>query len=760
MGHRGTGRRAWSPRWRREGVVVGEERRSVAEGMTKAAVPTGYNRLVPLSVLQEIFGFDSFRPGQEEVIRAVLDGRDTLAVMPTGGGKSLCYQVPALMQDSLTVIVSPLISLMKDQVDSLLQSSVAGAATLHSGLAPEERWEVERRVRSGEIKMLYVAPERLRSLEFVLALRRAGVGLFVVDEAHCISEWGHNFRPDYLFLPRAVRDLGSPPVLALTATATPRVRQDILRSLKMRSPEVVVTSFNRPNLTYRVLSANKKEHKLPRILDVIRASPPPGIVYATTRKECEELADSLRRSGVDAAAYHAGMGAADRASVQERFMTDELSVVVATIAFGMGVDKPNVRFVIHSSVPGSLPAYIQESGRAGRDGDPSECVVLYRAADLGRRKRLVTVNAAGEDEVSSFFRALAGVGSGERVNVPPGSLAALGGVDPEAAGIVLGSLEESGLVSRGYDLWAEVEVRRLEEEPGELREEVAAVHAALPGSGAVGLPELARRAGLRPAVVQGALYRMMVDGIAEIIPRGSLVDVRLKATSLDAESRREIAGRLKNRAKTAYAQIRDVETYAGLETCRREHLLRHFGDMEPVAPCAGCDVCLGEAERPAPQPLAATTTPVSGAAGDTPVDAALFERLRAWRGEKAREQRVPAYVVLHNSHLEEISARKPRTIHELGAIKGVGLRRAARYGEELLALVRGEEATLAAGEDGAVGNGAGGYGAHLESAATLLRSGRGADAIPELARALELGGEDARRDVDALLGKITDDREP
>ena len=249
---------------------------------------------MPHNVLKEIFGFDSFRPGQEEVIRAVLEGKDTLAVMPTGGGKSLCYQIPALMQESLTVIVSPLISLMKDQVDSLLQSSVADAATLHSGLSPEERWEVERRVRTGEVKMLYVAPERLRSLEFVLSLRRAGVGLFVVDEAHCISEWGHNFRPDYLFLPRAVRDLGNPPVLALTATATPRVRKDILRSLKMRSPEVVVTSFNRPNLTYRVLPAKEKKHKLPRILDVIRSCPPPGIVYGTTRKECEELAAELR----------------------------------------------------------------------------------------------------------------------------------------------------------------------------------------------------------------------------------------------------------------------------------------------------------------------------------------------------------------------------------------------------------------------------------------------------------------------------------
>jgi len=708
-------------------------------------------------VLKEIFGFDSFRPGQEEAIRAVLEGRDTLAVMPTGGGKSLCYQVPALMQESLTVIVSPLISLMKDQVDSLIQSSVAEAATLHSGLSPEERWEVERGVRMGEIKMLYVAPERLRSLEFVLSLRRAGVGLFVVDEAHCISEWGHNFRPDYLFLPRAVRDLGSPPVLALTATATPRVREDIVRSMKMRSPKVVVTSFNRPNLTYRVLSAKEKKHKLPLILDVIRGTSPPGIVYATTRKECEELAASLRRSGVDAAAYHAGMPAAERTDVQERFMTDELSVVVATVAFGMGVDKPNVRFVIHSSVPGSLPAYLQESGRAGRDGEKAECVILYRSADLGRRKRLVTLGTAGEEEVGTFFRALSGVENGGRANVPPNSLSALGGVDQEAAGIVLGSLEESALIHRGYDLWAEVEVHRLEEEQVGLREEVAAVYAALPGSGTIGLPELARRAGVRPAVAQGALYRMMVDGTAEIIPRGSVVDVRLKASALDGRSRRAIAARLKNRARAAYAQIRDVEAYANLTTCRREYLLRHFGDTEEVAPCAGCDVCLGEADRlemssaisaqegssaPAARDLAH-----SGAASSDGMDPALFERLKSWRAEQARRQRVPAYVVLHNSHLEEIAARKPRTIEELGTIKGVGLRRAARYGEEIIALVRDE------GHDGAPG-GPADYRTHLEAAEHHLRAGSGAEAVPELVRALELGGDEARSAVNELL-KLT-----
>ncbi|MCA1737644.1 MAG: RecQ family ATP-dependent DNA helicase [Actinobacteria bacterium] len=463
------------------------------------------------------------------------------------------------------MIVSPLISLMKDQVDSLLQSSVEAAATLHSGLSPEERWEVEKRIRTGEIRMLYVAPERLRSLEFVLTLRRSGVSLFVVDEAHCISEWGHDFRPDYLFLPRVVKDLGSPPVLALTATATPRVRKDILRSLHMRDPEVVVTSFNRPNLTYRVLSAREKKHKLPLILDVIRKNPPPGIIYATTRKECEELAASLRSAGINAAHYHAGLGAAERSEVQERFMTDELDVVVATIAFGMGVDKPNVRFVVHANAPGSLPAYIQEAGRAGRDGEPSECVVLYRGADLGRRKGFITRDAAGPDKVEALFRGLSRAASGGRVNVPPASLGSLGGVEPELAGVLLGGLEETELLSRGYDLWGDLEVRRVDEElaapggpDGEVREEVVRVHASLPGEGGtISLPELARRAGVRPVVAQTALFKLMADGSVEAVPRGSLADIRLKKESLDEGSRRSIASRLKRNRDPLRPRSRD-----------------------------------------------------------------------------------------------------------------------------------------------------------------------------------------------------------
>jgi ATP-dependent DNA helicase RecQ len=257
-------------------------------------------------------------------------------------------------------------------------------------------------------------------------------------------------------------------------------------------------------------------------------------------------------------------------------------------------------------------------------------------------------------------------------------------------------------------------------------------------------------------VVQGAIYRMMVDGIAEVVPRGALVDVRVKATSLDEESRRDIASRLKSRASTAYAQIRDVESYANLSACRREHLLRHFGDTEEVAPCSGCDFCLGEVYQAPKTVVTAGARMVAGAPvnGSNPdVDPGLFERLRSWRGEKAREQKVPAYVVLHNSHLEEISATKPRTIQELGSIKGVGLRRAARYGEELLALVNGESREADLPTPSTEPPGTNGYRSHLEVAEGLIQVGRGADAVPELARALELGGDEARHEINELLRK-------
>ncbi|MDP9481012.1 MAG: RecQ family ATP-dependent DNA helicase, partial [Actinomycetota bacterium] len=364
-------------------------------------------------VLRSVFGFEDFRTGQEEVVGSVLRGNDTLAVMPTSGGKSLCYQGPALMGEGggLTLVVSPLVSLMADQELSLrrryeergLGAENAPVAALHSQLGAAEERRVEAGVVSGGIRILLVAPERLRSLEFVLSLKRAsrgrGVGLFVVDEAHCVSEWGHSFRPEYLHARRVIEDLrgkdrpgGAPrpmPVLALTATADARVRDDVVRLLGMQDPKVVLTGFDRPNLTYAVEKAEDgEEASAPRVLDALARHGTPAIVYAGTRRQTESLAEALRDGGVAAEAYHAGMAGEARSAVQERFMTDRTAVVVATVAFGMGVDKPDVRNVIHAGLPASIPAYVQEAGRAGRDGRPASCTVIYSAEEAARRKEV------------------------------------------------------------------------------------------------------------------------------------------------------------------------------------------------------------------------------------------------------------------------------------------------------------------------------------------------------------------------------------
>jgi len=431
----------------------------------------------PQRVLRDVFGFSAFRQGQEDVIGAALAGRDVLAVMPTSGGKSLCYQVPALMGEGLTVVVCPLVSLMKDQIDALrarLGAAEGGShsrsvAALHSGLPAAERRRVGGRVLSGEVRILYVAPERLRSLEFVLLLKRAGggsgVSRIVVDEAHCISEWGHSFRPEYLYLRSVVEDLGRPPVMALTATADPRVRQDIVELLDLREPEIVRTVFDRPNLRYRVrwVAEGAAEAgtpgRLETVVEALGEGEPPAIVYAHTRRRCEEIADGLAARGIPAEAYHAGMSAAERDAVQGRFMNDELPVIVATVAFGMGVDKPNVRTVIHAGVPASIPAYVQEAGRVGRDGEPAFSTVLFSPEELEHRKELSGLGLTTAEEARVFFDALRGISVREesganqgklRANPRPQELLRLGGVEPGAASDALRALEAMGRVRRRY----------------------------------------------------------------------------------------------------------------------------------------------------------------------------------------------------------------------------------------------------------------------------------------------------------------------
>jgi len=338
------------------------------------------------ALLKQTFGFDTFRPLQREIVEEILAGRDAFALLPTGGGKSLCFQLPALLLPGLTVVVSPLIALMKDQVDSLHAAGVA-ATYLNSSLSSAESTARLRGLHAGQYKLLYLAPERLMLSGVLEDLQRWGVSLLAIDEAHCISEWGHDFRPEYRQI-AALRNLfPKAPLLALTATATPRVREDIVTQLSLEKGRRFVASFNRPNLTYRVVAKEKAYDKVLRFIQAHRTEA--GIIYCQSRKGAEELARKLATDGLPARPYHAGLSPAERAQNQELFLRDETKVICATIAFGMGINKPNVRFVIHYDLPKNIEGYYQETGRAGRDGLPSECLLLYSSGDAVKQRRFI-----------------------------------------------------------------------------------------------------------------------------------------------------------------------------------------------------------------------------------------------------------------------------------------------------------------------------------------------------------------------------------
>jgi ATP-dependent DNA helicase RecQ len=342
-------------------------------------------------ILKHQFGFDEFRMHQQAAIEAVLARRDCVLLMPTGGGKSLCYQIPALILKGVTVVVSPLIALMKDQVDALRNNGIA-AAFLNSTQSAQEQAEVHRRVRSGQVKLLYVAPERLMqsSGQFIEFLRDINVSLFAIDEAHCISSWGHDFRPEYIQLGRLRKLFTNVPFIALTATADKLVRKDIVERLELTKPEVLVSSFNRPNIFYRVEPKRRSYEQLLGYLDKHKEDS--GIVYCLSRNSVDNMAEDLRHEGFSALPYHAGMDKADRDRSQEAFLRDQAKIIVATIAFGMGIDKSNVRFVVHMDLPKNVESYYQETGRAGRDGLPSEALLFYSYADVMKLKGFVEVD--------------------------------------------------------------------------------------------------------------------------------------------------------------------------------------------------------------------------------------------------------------------------------------------------------------------------------------------------------------------------------
>jgi ATP-dependent DNA helicase RecQ len=483
------------------------------------------------AALKEHFGFDDFRPGQRDIVEAVLAGHDVLAVMPTGSGKSLCYQLPACMLDGTALVISPLIALMKDQVDALAEFGVA-ATLINSSIAYAEQQERLRKMARGEYDLVYVAPERFRNDAFRRALSEAKVGLIAVDEAHCISQWGHDFRPDYLDIGDIRAEVGHPVMMALTATATTLVQRDILDQLGMDDAEVIVSGFERPNLFYEVVETIGQQEKIGRIEKLLNHRRGESVVvYCATRRQVGEVSRSLESRGWLAAGYHAGLSDRQRASIQDAFMAGDLPVLVATNAFGMGVDKSDVRAIVHYNIPGSLEAYYQEAGRAGRDGEPAECVVLYNSRDAGIHEFFTENSFPQKEIVERVWLLLFKRGMGRHE---------LG------AEQICDHLNRAGH-SRRIHPWAVETALRLLEGGGHLR------------------------------TGTDAGYEWV-----EVVDRARLRDLRVDWDKL--ASQRKLGKR----------QLEDVEMYATGRGCRQTYLLNYFNSRPSYkGGCGHCDSCCG-----------------------------------------------------------------------------------------------------------------------------------------------------------------------
>ena len=600
------------PAARRPGVATEELEIFAAPAEDRAA---GDPRV--LDALRTLFGHDSLRPGQADVINNVMAGQDTLAVMPTGAGKSLTFQLPAMLRDGATIVISPLIALMKDQVDGLPAEVRAKTALINSTLSAEEMRARLDDLRRGDLKLVYVAPERLRQHGFLRTLRETKIATLVIDEAHCISMWGHDFRPDYLFIPRALKEIGYPPVLAITATATQTTAKHISAGLD-RKLALVRTSVFRPNLFYSVEHCANRDEKVSAMVEFCRTTKGSGIVYVSSRKDAEELAGLLRSRRISAGHYHAGMNPADRALAQETFMSGQTRIVVATVAFGMGIDKSDVRFIVRFSPPASLEAYAQESGRAGRDGAPARCLLLIANSDESTLKRLMRRDQVSITELRRIYQAIRRQASGSWAIIDIASLYEPGVEDGPDPRIALGLLDQARLVHRHPDSSSSLQIRF---RPGALDKvrldgEHAAAWQRLKASfdseslesGYVSLQtaDACRIAGIAPVELDRLLaeipdlsFREMSRGVClELLPAGP-----------DAADTMQ---RLLTRAQEdAEHRIDRVISFAAGGQCRHQALAAHLG--ESLAPCGTqCDICTGTVTARAPHELKKTRKETSG----------------------------------------------------------------------------------------------------------------------------------------------------
>jgi len=615
--------------------------------------------------LKKYFGYDAFRPLQQEIIDDALSDRDVFALLPTGGGKSLCFQLPALLRDGVTIVVSPLIALMKDQVDALRTSGIA-ATFLNSTLTAHEARERLRGLDRNQFRLLYVAPERLMMENFLERALNWNIAQIAIDEAHCISEWGHDFRPEYRELKKLRTHFPDVPIMALTATATERVRDDIIKQLKLRDPCCYFASFNRPNLTYRVVA---KSSAYQQVLEFIRARPnESGIVYCASRKSTDALAEKLTKDGIKALPYHAGMEPRERTRNQEAFLRDDARVITATIAFGMGINKPNVRFVIHHDLPKNIEGYYQETGRAGRDGLPSECVLLFSVGDVVKQRRFIEEKSESEQRIAhEQLRTMIAYaetrhcrratllqyfGESWPPSVEAGVLPALAsGYAADTAATTAPTMERREISCNGCDNC--LEPRETFDGTIAAQKFLSCVHRVQAKQGfGFGLNHIVEVliGGTNDAIKKRGHDQLSTFGIGADLKREQWQKIGRELLRLG----------LVEAAPGKFATLNVTE--AGMMALRRR---------TPIT-----------LTKPIEAPAKKVRIP---RAGEIECDEELFERLRGLRRKIADERDVPAYIIFSDATLREMARACPQSKSEFAQIAGVGQQKLKEFAEPFLA---------------------------------------------------------------------------